>query len=121
MHYRLLADFVVILHLAFIVFVILGGIIIIWWRKAGWIHLPSVVWAGWIEFSGGICPLTPLENWLRIQGGQATYPVDFVDKYIMPLVYPPGLTRGIQIGLAAIVIFINGLLYGYLYLSWKRR
>jgi hypothetical protein len=120
MFYLWLADLVVLLHLAFIVFAVLGGLLIIWWRKVLYLHLPAVIWAGWIELSGGICPLTPLENWLRGQGGQAAYDVDFVGNYIVPLVYPPGLTRGMQIVLAAMVIFINGLIYYYLFLRYKK-
>ena len=121
MLYLWLADLVVLIHLAFIVFAVLGGLFIIWWRKVLYLHLPAVIWAGWIEFSGGICPLTPLENWLRGEGGQAAYAVDFVGNYLMPLVYPAGLTRTIQIVLAIMVIFINGLIYGYLFLRLKKR
>ena len=120
MFYLILADLVVLIHLAFIVFAVLGGLLIIWWRKVLYLHLPAVIWAGWIEVSGGICPLTPLENWLRGQSGQATYAVDFVGNYIVPLVYPPGLTRAIQIVLAAIVISVNGLIYGYLFFRRKK-
>jgi hypothetical protein len=121
MFYLWLADLVVLIHLAFIVFAVLGGLLIIWRRKVLYLHLAAVIWAGWIEFSGGICPLTPLENWLRGQGGQAAYAVDFVGNYLMPLVYPPDLTRGIQIVLATMVIFINGLIYGYLFLKHKKK
>jgi hypothetical protein len=121
MFYLWLADLVVLIHLAFIAFAVLGGLLIIWRRKVLYLHLAAVIWAVWIEFSGGICPLTPLENWLRGQGGQAAYALDFVGNYLMPLVYPPGLTRGIQIVLATMVIFINGLIYGYLFLKHKKR
>ena len=115
MHYHFLADLVVLIHLAFIVFAVLGGILTYWWRKALWLHIPVVLWAGWIEFTGGICPLTPLENWLRSRGEQVTYSIDFVGKYILPLVYPEGLTRGIQLVLGAIVGLVNILIYVYIF------
>jgi hypothetical protein len=116
MYYLLLADLVVLLHLAFIIFAVFGGIIIIWWRKVLWLHVPAVLWSGWIEFSEGICPLTPLENWLRAQGGQAAYAIDFVGQYIIALVYPASLTRRIQVVLGAIVIIVNVLIYGYVFI-----
>ncbi|UCE54129.1 MAG: DUF2784 domain-containing protein [Desulfobacterales bacterium] len=115
MHYNFLADLVVLIHLAFIVFAVLGGILTYWWRKALWLHIPVVLWAGWIEFTGGICPLTPLENWLRSRGEQVTYSIDFVGQYILPLVYPEGLTRGIQLVLGAIVVFVNILIYVFIF------
>jgi len=115
MHYHFLADLVVLIHFAFIVFAVLGGILTYWWRKALWLHIPVVLWAGWIEFTGGICPLTPLENWLRSRGEQAIYSIDFVGQYILPLVYPEGLTRGIQLVFGAIVVFVNILIYVYIF------
>ncbi len=119
MPYRLLADFVVLLHLAFILFAVLGGILVIWWRKAFWLHLPAVAWAAWIEFSGRICPLTHLENWLLVKGGLGAYHGDFIANYIMPIVYPANLTREIQITLAIIVIMVNGVIYGYVIMRKK--
>jgi len=116
MYYRLFAELVVITHFAFVVFVVLGGFLIFAWRKAIWLHIPAVLWSAWIELSGGICPLTPLENWLWIKAGQASYPNDFVGNYILPLIYPEGLTRAKQLILATIVIFVNILVYGYIFL-----
>ena len=116
MYYRLFAELVVVIHFAFVVFVVLGGFLIFLWRKAIWLHVPAVLWSAWIELSGGICPLTPLENWFWIKGGQASYPDDFVGNYILPLIYPEGLTRAKQIILAAMVIFGNVLVYGYIFL-----
>jgi hypothetical protein len=121
MPYHLLADTVVIVHLAFIVFTIAGGILIIWWRKVIWIHIPAVIWAAWIEFSGGICPLTYLENWLLGQSGSGGYHGDFTASYILPVVYPANLTRKIQITMAIIVIFVNLLVYGYIYMKKERK
>jgi len=116
MYYRLFAELVVVIHFAFVVFVVLGGFLIFLWRRAIWLHVPAVLWSAWIELSGGICPLTPLENWFWIKGGQASYPDDFVGNYILPLIYPEGLTRAKQIILAAMVIFGNVLVYGYIFL-----
>jgi hypothetical protein len=113
MPYRLLADIIVMLHLAFIVFAVSGGILIFWWRKVVWIHIPAVIWAAWIELSGGICPLTYLENWLLGQSGLSAYHGDFIANYIFPVVYPANLTRKIQIALATIVIVVNVLVYGF--------
>jgi len=119
MPYRLLSDFVVLIHLAFIVFAVSGGILVIWRHKAMWLHIPAVVWSAWIEMSGGICPLTYLENWLLAQSGIGRYHGDFIANYIMPVVYPANLTRKIQIAMASAVIIINLLIYGYI-LTKKR-
>jgi len=111
MSYRLLADIVVVTHLVFTVFVLLGGILVIWWRKVIWLHIPAAVWGALIEFAGWICPLTPLENKLRVKGGQAGYPGGFVEEYILPVIYPAGLTREIQIILGIFVITVNLAIY----------
>jgi len=111
MSYRLMADIVVVIHFAFTIFVLLGGILTIWWRKVVWLHIPAAVWAAFIEFAGWICPLTPLENRLRIKGGEAGYPGGFVEEYILPVIYPAGLTREIQIILGILVITVNLVIY----------
>ena len=80
MRFRLLADAVVVLHLAFVLFVGLGGLLVVRRPRLAWMHLPAVVWGAWIEFSGWTCPLTPFENWLREQGGDAAYTASFVDQ-----------------------------------------
>ena len=121
MLYGVLADIVVLIHLLFVVFAVLGGGLIFWRRRAVWLHLPAVLWAIWIELTGGICPLTPLENWLRRQAGQGGYRGDFVEHYAMPLLYPDGLTRNTQILLGLVVLFINLALYGYLVFQNRRR
>jgi len=120
MPYRLLADIIVMLHLAFIVFAVSGGILIFWWHKVIWIHIPAVIWAAWIELSGGICPLTYLENWLLGQSGLSGYHGDFIANYIIPIVYPENLTREIQIALASIVIVVNVLVYGYVFVIRRK-
>ena len=121
MLYGILADSVVLIHLLFVVFVLLGAGLVFWRRRVVWLHLPAVLWAIWIELTGGICPLTPLENWLRQRAGQGGYRGDFVQHYLMPLLYPDGLTRNIQILLGLLVLLINLALYGYLVFQVRRR
>jgi len=119
--YRALADAVVILHLAFVAFVVLGALPVFRWPTLIWVHLPAVAWGSWIEFSGRICPLTPLENRLRSLGGGATYEQDFVEQYLLPVLYPPGLTSNVQILLGALVVLVNAALYGLLWRRWRQR
>jgi hypothetical protein len=113
--WQILADGVVFLHLAFILFVILGGILVVYRPKALWLHVPCVVWGVMVELSGFICPLTPIENYLRIHAGQTPYIGDFVIHYIEPAIYPEGLTRELQIMMGFVVILSNVLLYGWLF------
>lgn len=121
MVYELLADIVLGIHFLFVVFSILGALMVIHWPKVVWGHLPTVAWAAWIELSGNICPLTPLENGLRIRGGGAGYAGDFVGHYLLELIYPEGLTRPIQILLGLSVLVINLVIYGYVFLKRKRK
>jgi hypothetical protein len=107
----LLADLVVVVHLGFIVFAIFGALLVHRWKRAAWLHLPALAWAIWIELSGGICPLTPLENALRRDAGSTSYGDSFVEHYIVPILYPTGLTPNIQIALAAGLLILNALLY----------
>ena len=120
MPYGILADIVVLVHLGFVLFALLGAVLIIWWRWILWLHLPAAFWAIWIELTGGICPLTPLENWLRIRAGQGAYRGNFVDHYLIPVLYPAGLTRHIQFLMGLIVIIINLALYMYIYFQSRR-
>ncbi|RLE27477.1 MAG: DUF2784 domain-containing protein [Acidobacteria bacterium] len=106
------ADGVVLLHFVFIIFVVLGGVVAVRQPRLIWFHLPAVIWGAFIEFSGGICPLTPLENRLRIAAGEAGYPGGFIERYLIPVVYPDGLTRWIQISLGVGVVVINLVVYG---------
>jgi hypothetical protein len=119
MSYRLLADLLVGLHLAFVLFVVLGGLLVLRWPWLAWAHLPAAIWGAWIEAAGWICPLTPVENDLRRAAGQAGYPGGFIEHYILPVLYPPGLTREAQHVLAAAVVAINLAAYGVL--LWRRR
>ncbi len=114
MAWRLLADLLVTLHLAFAAFVVFGGFLAWKWRWAVLVHLPALVWGFWIETSGRICPLTPLENHLRHLAGEAGYQGGFLDHYVVPILYPPGLTRPDQWVLAALLLAINLLAYGAL-------
>jgi Protein of Unknown function (DUF2784) len=114
MLYRIAADGVVLLHLAFIVFVMIGGLAVLRWRRLAWLHVPAVLWGMLVEFTGWLCPLTPLENRLRAAGGDAGYAGSFVDQYIVPIIYPAGLTRGMQIALGVIIVAINAAVYAVL-------
>jgi hypothetical protein len=109
--YQRLADLVVILHLCFVLFVVLGGVLVLRWRRLAWIHLPAALWGIGIEWLGGVCPLTPLENHFRRLGGGAGYAGGFVEHYIMPVLYPAGLTRELQIGLGILVLVTNAVVY----------
>jgi len=119
MTWRVLADTVLILHLLFVIFVVLGGWLVAWRPRLAWLHLPVVAWGIWIEFSGAICPLTPLENWLRMRGGAAGYSGGFIEHYLTSFIYPQGLTRSMQIGIGIAVIVINLAAYGMLW-RWRR-
>ena len=105
--WRSLADLVLLIHLGFITFVLVGGFLALRWRWIPWIHLPAALWGAAIEFSGGICPLTPLENWLRNTGRTAGYSGGFIEHYVLPLIYPAGLTYQIQVFLGFGVLFVN--------------
>jgi hypothetical protein len=106
-----LADLVVVFHSLFVLFVIFGGLLVLRWWKVIYLHLPAVAWGAFIEFAGGICPLTPLENALRRRAGLAGYEGGFVEHYILPVLYPAGLTRNVQLVLGALVIGINLMVY----------
>jgi hypothetical protein len=107
----LLADLLVVLHLGFVGFVALGGLLVLRWPHAAWAHLPAAAWGAGIELTGGICPLTPLENALRERSGRAAYQGDFVAEYLLPVLYPDGLTRDAQLLLGVAVIIGNAVLY----------
>jgi len=108
---RLAADTVVALHLAFVVFAAIGGVLA--WRRLAyaWFHLPALAWAAYVEFSGTICPLTPLENRLRASAGEAGYPGSFVEHYLMPVLYPVGLTPDAQKWIGAALVALNVAIY----------
>jgi hypothetical protein len=118
MLYRLLADLVVLLHSAFVLFVVLGGLLALRWPRAAWFHLPAALWGAGIEFAAGVCPLTPLENHLRRLGGEAGYAGGFVEHYVLPVLYPAGLTQGVQLVLGTFVVVLNVVVYTAV---WRRR
>ena len=111
---RLAADAVLVFHLAFIVFVLLGGLLALRWRWMPWLHLPAACWGFFVEVTGRLCPLTPLENMLRQQAGQSGFSGGFVAHYLIPLIYPQGLTRDTQWLLAGVVVALNAAVYGWL-------
>ena len=112
MLWRALADAVVVVHLAFVAFVIFGAFLAWRWPKALLAHLPALAWGVWVELSGQICPLTSLENHLRQLAGEAGYRGGFISHYLLTVLYPPGLTRPDQWGLAALLVALNALAYG---------
>ncbi|HXV85355.1 MAG TPA: DUF2784 domain-containing protein [Gemmatimonadales bacterium] len=112
MAWSYLANGVVVLHLLFILFVVAGGVLVWRWPRTAWLHLPAVCWGALIEFRGWICPLTPLENHLRRRAGEAGYPGDFLEHYVIPLIYPADLTPHTQLALGLALVFLNLLLYG---------
>ena len=114
MFFRAAADGVLVLHLAFIVFALLGGLLAIKWRWMPAIHLPAVAWAFYVEWTGGACPLTAVENHLRLSAGQSGYAGGFIEHYLLALIYPAGLTPGIQVMLAATVLGVNLAIYSRL-------
>jgi hypothetical protein len=118
---KIAADLLVVIHFAFIVFVIFGGLLVLKWGKASVLHLPCVLWGALIEFRGWICPLTPLEHHFREAAGGEGYSGGFINYYLMPIIYPEGLTEGIQIVLGVIVLAVNLCVYGLVLLKRANR
>lgn len=115
---RALADFVLVLHVAFIVFVLAGGLLALRWRWVPAVHLPAAFWGVFVEVSGRMCPLTPLESSLRRAAGDAGYAGGFIEHYLLPVIYPAGLTPRVQLVLAGLVVLANALVYAVV---WRRR
>ena len=113
-----LADLTVLLHALFILFVVGGGFLVLRWPRLAWLHLPAALWGGVVELNGWLCPLTDLELYWRQRGGEAGYSGSFIEHYLAPLVYPPGLTARLQIFMGVGVLILNGAIYLYL---WRRR
>ena len=120
MIYRRLADLVLVVHLGFVLFVVLGGLVVLKWARMAWLHVPAAAWGVLIEYTGWICPLTPLENSFRARGGQAGYSTGFIEHYIQPLLYPAGLTRGTQIVVGSLALLFNLSAYGVVIARRKR-
>ena len=117
MPYAMLADLTILLHATFILFVVFGGLLVFWRRGFAWFHVPCAVWGILIEFQSWVCPLTYLENDLRAAASTSGYDGGFIDHYLMPLVYPSGLTSDMQILLGLVVLFINVMIYA---LVWRK-
>jgi hypothetical protein len=117
---HVLADLVVVFHLGFVLFVCVGGLLALRWPRILWVHLPAALWGVWVELSSTVCPLTPLENHLRRLGGEAGYSGGFIAHYILPVLYPAGLSRPVQIVLGIFVGLLNVTIYLYV-LVWRRR
>lgn len=121
MMYAIAADAVLVIHALFIAFVALGGLLVLWHPRVAWLHLVALVWGATVIAMGWICPLTPLENNLRALAEQATYDAGFIQHYLVPFIYPPGLTRSVQVLLAAVLIVGNVLLYALIWRRTRRR
>ena len=114
---RWAADAVVIVHLAFVLFVAGGALLLLRWPRVAWLHAPCAVWGALVELAGWVCPLTPLENHLRRIAGEGGYTGGFIEQYVVPLLYPGELTRPIQLGLGVAVIAFNAIVYTW---AWRR-
>ncbi len=121
MLYRLGADAVLVVHLLFIVFVLFGGLLVLRWRWVMMLHIPAMLWGAVVEFFHLYCPLTPLENALRVRAGGEGYQSGFIEHYLVALIYPAGLTPQIQLWLGAIVVVSNLAVYGWLVIRlWRK-
>jgi hypothetical protein len=120
MSYAVFADLVVLVHFLFVSFVVFGGLLALRFKWIVWIHLPAVCWGILIELLGFGCPLTPLENRLRQEAGQVGYPGGFLEHYLVPILYPDGLTRRSQIALGVALVVINAIVYWRVIARWRR-
>lgn len=112
--YGFLADLVVGVHFLFVLFVVLGGLLALRWGWVAYLHIPAALWGAAIEFGGWVCPLTPLEHWLRLRAGSTSYSGGFIEHYLLPVLYPSALTRTIQLVLGTLVLVLNLAIYTYL-------
>jgi hypothetical protein len=117
----LMADALVLLHVLFVAFVVWGGFLLVRWPRLGWLQLPAAAWGAYIEFTGGICPLTPLENYLRVRGGGSFYSGDFVERYLLPILYPENLTLPVQMVLGGVVVGVNLAAYAIAFQAWRHK
>ena len=118
--YSLLADLVLISHLMFILFILAGGLLALRWKPAAWFHLPAAAWGVLIELADWICPLTPLENRLRLKAGELGYERGFIEHYLLPIIYPEGLNRNLQLALGGLVVVVNAIVYAYVLARLRR-
>lgn len=117
----IVADGLVVLHLLFVAFVMAGGFLLLRWPKLAWLHLPAAAWGAWIEFTGGVCPLTPLENQLRLAGGGSDFSGGFIEHYLLPVLYPENLALPVQQVLGGVVVAVNLVAYGMLYRAAREK
>lgn len=115
-----MADALVLVHFAFVLFVVLGGLLVLRWPRLIWLHVPAAIWGVLVEFTGWICPLTPLENHLRTTAGEQRYQGDFIAHYILPALYPEGLTRSDQLVLGSIALAVNAAIYALVFSRHRR-
>ncbi len=120
MFLRLAADLILAIHLGFIAFVVLGGLLALRYRWIACVHVPAAVWGAYVEISGRICPLTTWENSLRRSAGESGYGESFLENYVVPIIYPAGLTRSVQFAIAGLVIVANVVIYGWLLYRLKK-
>ena len=118
--YRVFADLVLVVHVAFVAFAILGALLAFRCRWLPWLHVPAVAWGAFVEFSGRVCPLTPLENALRLEAGSAGYSGDFIEHYLFPLLYSTTLTRNDQVVLGVCLLLMNLVVYGFVLRRFRR-
>lgn len=121
MWWTFLADAVVGLHVAFVAFVVGGGLLVLRWPRLAWLHVPAAAWGAVVELAGWVCPLTPIELALRARGGTEGYRGNFVEQYILPVLYPDSLTRPTQVVLGGLVIAVNVAVYGWMLARRSRR
>jgi hypothetical protein len=121
MGHRIAADLIVLFHFLFVAFVAGGGLLALKWPALAWVHVPAALWGVLITLNGWVCPLTPLENRLRVAGGGQGYSGGFIEQYIWPLIYPPGLTRDTQVLISVAVVALNLVVYAVLILRLLRR
>ena len=121
MFYSLLADLVILIHFLFIIFVVLGGLMVIRWSWIKYLHIPAAIYGALIEIERWVCPLTPLEVRFKMKAGESIYQGGFIEHYILPLIYPPGMSRTVQIVLGGAVIVINLAVYVYIFFQNKKR
>src|SRR5262249_60214340 len=110
-------DFVLLLDIGFLLFAARGGVMVFKWRRVAWFHIPAALWAALIELVGWVCPLTPLENWLRRQGGEAGYQTGFIGRYLLPLIFPAPFSRSLHVVLGLLVMCVNFAIY---WCIWRR-
>lgn len=118
---RVCADIVLLVHFAFIIFAVLGGFLVLWKRRAAWIHIPVVLWSSLVNLASWVCPLTPIENSFRAKAGQSGYPGGFIRHYIEPVVYPAGMPRDMELIAGISVLVWNAVIYAIVLMRWRRR